>query len=97
MSKAALDHFTRCTALDLGKKGVRVNSINPGFINTDFHGIDRETQGYSELLATIGQKYPLGRVGDVADCANAIAFFANEKPNFINGAFVTADGGFTLI
>lgn len=99
MTKAALDNFTRNTAVELGKKGIRVNSVNPGFVDTDFHnhdGIERGTDEYTELMETTSQNYPLGRVGEVADCVNAIAFLANEKSNFINGAFVIVDGGMNL-
>jgi NAD(P)-dependent dehydrogenase (short-subunit alcohol dehydrogenase family) len=77
MSKAALDKFTKCAALELGPKGVRVNSVNPGYIEgTDFI----EKVGYSkEAAAALIQQgnfndTPLGRVGTSRDVANAVAF-----------------------
>ena len=79
MSKAALDQFTRCLALEVAGKGVRVNSVNPGVMETDiFKGSglrEDEVQAYYEA----GKKlHPLGRIGQVEDVAKAIAFLVSS-------------------
>lgn len=95
MSKAALDQFTRCTALELAPEGVRVNSVNPAVIVTDFHkrvGMDEEA--YKTYLEHCKETHALGRVGTVQDTASAIAFLAyNEASSFITGTTLAVDGG----
>lgn len=95
ISKAALDQFTKCAALDLASKGIRVNSINPGFIRTPLF----ETSGFSaekieQMYVNHGNKYPVGRIGEVMDTSEAIAFLANDKSaSFITGLLLPVDGG----
>ncbi|XP_039962009.1 3-oxoacyl-[acyl-carrier-protein] reductase FabG-like [Bactrocera neohumeralis] len=93
-SKAALDQFTRCCALDLAPKNVRVNSVNPGVIVTDIHrrlGLSpEELDDYYELAK---DKHPLGRVGEPKEVADAIIFFASDSSSFITGATLPIDGG----
>lgn len=79
MSKAALDQFTKCVALDLAPKQVRVNSVNPGVIVTDIFrrsGLsDEECKNFIEMMNTI---HPLQRVGKPEEVASAIAFLASD-------------------
>lgn len=95
MSKAAIDQFTRCLALELAPKGVRVNAINPAVIITDFHkrmGMDETA--YQAYLKRAGGAHPLGRVGTVNETSNAIAFLAsNDAASFITGTTLAVDGG----
>ncbi|XP_031626743.1 uncharacterized protein LOC116343020 [Contarinia nasturtii] len=93
MSKAALDQFTKCVAMDLAAKGVRCNSVNPGFIETDFHGVERDTDEWAAVEELCAQKHPLQRIGYCDDCVNAIAFLADESANFITGILLRVDGG----
>ncbi|XP_055300719.1 uncharacterized oxidoreductase TM_0325-like [Sitodiplosis mosellana] len=97
MSKAALDHFTKCAAIELAPKQIRVNSVNPGFIDTDFHtiatGIERDDGDYNEIVEQAKSKHPLQRIGNAEDCVNAIAFLADEGANFITGVLLRVDGG----
>lgn len=93
MSKAALDQFTKCVAMELGSKGIRVNSVNPGFINTDFHGIARDSDEYATMVDAYNELNPIGRIGQPKDCVNAIAFLASEKASFITGHLLVVDGG----
>jgi len=95
MSKSAMDQMTACTALELASKGVRVNSVNPGVIVTEFckrAGMtDDQFAGYVERVK---QRYPLGRVGDVEEVAQAIAFLASSSSaSFITGEHLYIDGG----
>lgn len=95
VSKAALDQFTRCTALELAPKKVRVNAVNPGVIVTEIHkrgGMDE--QAYQAFLERCKQTHALGRPGKVNEVAQAIAFLAcNEMSGFITGASLPIDGG----
>lgn len=97
MAKAALDQFTKCLAMDLAKKNVRVNSINPGFIDTDFHtvvtGIERNRAEYAALCEQAREKHPLQTIGNTDDCVNAIAFLADENAKFVTGVILRIDGG----
>lgn len=95
MSKAALDQFTKCVALELAPHGVRVNSINPGLIVTEFQKrIGLDEAGYQEFLARVGAGHPLGRAGNVDETAKAIAFLAcNEVSSFITATLLPVDGG----
>lgn len=95
ISKAAIDQFTRCTALELAPRQVRVNSVNPGVIITEIHkrgGMDE--QAYQAFLERSKQTHALGRPGQVEEVASAIAFLAcNEAAGFITGASLPIDGG----
>lgn len=95
MSKAAIDQFTRCTALELAPKKVRVNAINPGVIVTEIHkrsGMD--DKAYDEYLERSKQTHALGRPGTVDEVVEAVGFFASEeKSSFITGACLPIDGG----
>lgn len=95
MSKAALDQFTKCSALDLAPKGIRVNSINPSVIRTpifDTVGIPSEIA--EQMFSEFKKRYPVGRVGDVSDTSAAIAFLAdNKSASFVTGTLFAVDGG----
>ncbi|XP_056014942.1 3-oxoacyl-[acyl-carrier-protein] reductase FabG-like [Ostrea edulis] len=91
MSKSAIDQFTKCTAIELAPKQVRVNSVNPGVIITNIFktcGLDEK-----EFLEHSRTTHPLGRSGEVEEVANAIAFLASESASFITGVQLPIDGG----
>lgn len=99
MSKAALDQFTRCISLELAGKGVRVNSVNPGVIDTNFHdclGFDRNGPEYSAVMDAYAKMHPLGRVGQSEECVNAIAFLAKGNAGFVTGVTLPIDGGLNV-
>lgn len=94
MSKSALDQFTRCVALELAspEKGVRVNSVNPGVIDTNFHdclGLEKGSPQHDAVMEAYAQMHPIGRYGESEECVNAIAFLANDKAGFITGKVLT--------
>ncbi|XP_025098654.1 uncharacterized protein LOC112566609 isoform X2 [Pomacea canaliculata] len=94
MSKSAVDQFTRCVALELAPKQVRVNGVNPGVTITDLHrrgGMDEEK--YQKFLEHCRNTHALGRPGEAEEVARAIAFLASEDASFITGASVPVDGG----
>ncbi|XP_011165069.2 3-oxoacyl-[acyl-carrier-protein] reductase FabG [Solenopsis invicta] len=94
MSKAAVDQFTRCVALELADKQVRVNAVNPGVIKTNLHERSGMTQ---EQLKNFFEHskgtHALGRTGDVSEVAKAIAFLASDDASYITGATIPVDGG----
>lgn len=95
LSKAALDQFTKCCALDLASKGIRVNSINPAAIRTPIYrrslGINNDEE--KQLFDEYKNKYPVGRVGIPSDCSAAIAYLASEQASFMTGILLPVDGG----
>lgn len=95
ISKAALSQFTKCSALDLAKKGIRVNSIAPSVIRTPIFGKDFiPTEKIERYFANFQNKYPVGRIGEVSDTSAAIAYLAdNDLASFITGTELAVDGG----
>ncbi|KAM3967285.1 putative oxidoreductase TM_0325 [Aphomia sociella] len=96
MSKSALDQFTRCVALELAPKGVRVNAVNPGVITTGIHkkgdGSMNDEQ-YEAFLKKCADTHALGRPGDAKEVASVIVFLASEAASNITGATLPVDGG----
>lgn len=98
MSKAAIDHFTRCAAVELAPKGIRVNAVRPGVIRTLIY---KNSGANGEMVDRIFTNWakikPLGRIGEVQDVANAILFLANDNASFITGHSMYCDGGSNLV
>ena len=97
VSKAGLDQLTRCAALELAAKGVRVNAVNPGVVVTQIHkrgGMDEDQ--YGAFLEHSKQTHPLGRVGDAREIAELIFFLASERAAWITGGTYSIDGGRAL-
>lgn len=99
MSKSALDQFTKCTAIELAEQGVRVNSVNPGVIDTDFHynSFKHTTEEeHTEFLDSYAKLHPMGRVGESDDVVHAIVFLINDRTaGFVTGICLPVDGGMT--
>ena len=98
-AKAAVIHFTKCVAMELGEAGVRVNSISPGAIAT---GILAKAMGLEPgaadnkadvLEGLFKSAQPIPRAGSPDDIAHAAAFLASDQSSFINGADLVIDGG----
>lgn len=87
-SKAGVIGMTRVWARELGRRGITVNAIAPGYIVTDMTKAMPE-QAQERLIAAI----PVGRPGQPDDVANAYLFLASEEASFINGAVLSVDGG----
>jgi NAD(P)-dependent dehydrogenase (short-subunit alcohol dehydrogenase family) len=94
VSKAAVDQLTRCSALELAPKGIRVNAVNPGVVVTNIHkrgGMDEEK--YEQFLEHSKTTHPLGRVGSPEEVAELIYFLASENASWITGVTYEIDGG----
>ncbi len=94
VSKAAIDQLTRCSALELAPKGIRVNAVNPGVVVTNLHkrgGMADED--YENFLENSKKTHPLGRVGEPREVAELIYYLASEKASWITGATYEIDGG----
>ncbi len=91
-TKGAVDCVTRSLAKELGPKGIRVNSINPGMVETEgSHAAGIEG---SDFQATIKAGTPLGRLGKPHDIAGAAVFLASEDSSWITGETLVIAGGF---
>ncbi|CAG9795247.1 unnamed protein product [Diatraea saccharalis] len=94
MSKSALDQFTRCVALELGSKGVRVNAVNPGVISTGIHmKSTMNEQQYEEFLKKCAETHAIGRAGNAKEVSSVIVFLASDAASNITGATLPVDGG----
>ena len=97
VSKAGLDQLTRCAALELAPKGVRVNAVNPGVVVTEIHkrgGMNEEN--YEAFLEHSRTTHPLGRVGEPREIAELVFYLASENAGWITGATYQIDGGRAL-
>ena len=87
-SKAGIEGFTRSLAKEIGSRGVTVNSVAPGFIDTDMTSSLAETQ-VDSLLAQI----PLRRLGTPEEISSVVRFLVSEKANYITGETIHVNGG----
>ena len=87
-TKSALVGFTKSLAREVGARGVTVNAVAPGFIDTAMTQALNESQ--QEVIL---QQIPLGRMGDPEDIANAVAFLASEDASYITGTILHVNGG----
>ncbi len=104
-SKAAIDHMTRIMAVQYGPKGIRCNSIQPGFIDTPMvknqvvgalgAGKGEEEAAYQGYKAKRAAQVPMRRVGTPDDIGNAAVFLASDEASYITGQALTVDGGVT--
>ena len=90
-TKAGLIGMTKTLAKELGKKGIRVNAVAPGFIETPMTSNVPE-----KILEMMKEKTPLLRLGVPKDIANAYLYLASDEANFVNGAVLCVDGGLII-
>ena len=83
--------FTKTWSRELGPKGIRVNAIAPGFIDTPILSTIPD-----DVLAKMREQVPLRRLGKPEEIANIYAFLASDEASYINGAVIEASGGMTL-
>ena len=90
-TKAGLIGMTKTLAKELGRKGIRVNAVAPGFIATPMTAAVPE-----KILEMMKEKTPLKRLGEPKDIANAYLYLASDESNFVNGAVLSVDGGLVI-
>lgn len=91
-AKAAINHMAATWAGELAQHGIRVNSIEPGWIDTPG---ERRTFS-TETIEREGKKLPLGRLGQPEEIARAVRFLASDDASYITGTILRVDGGFIL-
>lgn len=89
-SKAALDSITRSLAIDLGPRGIRVNAVAPGVVDTDLWARNKTIP---EAVASTTALTPLGRWASPEDVADVVAWLASDAARFVTAQTVSADGG----
>lgn len=96
-SKAALNSLTRTAAYELAPRHIRVNSVNPGPVNTAIFGkLGMPEEAIKEFATAMQSRIPLKRFGEPGDIANLVAFLASDDASFITGAEYNIDGGTNL-
>jgi NAD(P)-dependent dehydrogenase (short-subunit alcohol dehydrogenase family) len=94
VSKAGVDHLTRCAAIEMAPVGVRVNAVNPGVTVTNLHR--RSGMGepqYAAFLERSKETHPLGRPGQPDEIAALILFLASDRAGWMTGETIPIDGG----
>ena len=99
MAKGALISFTQALAGAYSPRGIRVNAICPGAMPTTNFGVHDPTQAFrerpDEIVSTVAQMHPLGRIVTPEDCAEAACFLASDRARNITGVLLPIDGGYT--
>ncbi|MBS0481973.1 MAG: SDR family oxidoreductase [Proteobacteria bacterium] len=102
VAKAGVLHLTKCAATDLAQHGIRVNAVQPGFINTNIFTASLEVPeemtdtAKAMILQMSSDAQPVARAGMPDDIANAVAFLASDAAGFMTGASLIVDGGITV-
>jgi NAD(P)-dependent dehydrogenase (short-subunit alcohol dehydrogenase family) len=97
-TKAAVRSLVRSLAAELAPRGIRVNAVSPGPIDTPFHGkLGLSEKALKEAAAGIGAQVPLHRFGEAVEIAKAALFLASDDASFMTGAEVVVDGGLTQV
>jgi NAD(P)-dependent dehydrogenase (short-subunit alcohol dehydrogenase family) len=94
VSKHGVIGLTRSLAVEWGARGVRVNAVCPGYVNTDMNATNQARGFYT--AEDITERSPLGRFAEPDDVAQAVAFLADERRSgYVNGVALSVDGGWT--
>jgi NAD(P)-dependent dehydrogenase (short-subunit alcohol dehydrogenase family) len=96
-SKAALNALTRTAAYELAPRGIRVNSVNPGPVNTPIFGkLGMPEEAINEFASAMQERIPMKRFGEPDDIASLVSFLASDEASFITGSEYNIDGGTNL-
>jgi 3-oxoacyl-[acyl-carrier protein] reductase len=92
-TKAGVIALTRRFALELGRQGITVNAVAPGFVRTDMTQGGRSATEWESMEAQLSERAMTGRIGRPEDIANAVAFLASPESGWITAQVLTVDGG----
>lgn len=98
LTKGAMNAMTKALAFELGQRGIRVNAIAPGSVDTPMRRksvevMSRERQ--AELQAYVKRSYPLGRIGEPSDLGGIAVYLASDESAWVTGSIFAIDGGLT--
>jgi NAD(P)-dependent dehydrogenase (short-subunit alcohol dehydrogenase family) len=93
-AKFVASGLTKHLAVEWADRGIRVNAVAPGTIRTERVQRLPEEPGGTEYIRAIERMHPMGRLGEPAEVAQAIAFLASDQASFITGAILPVDGGY---
>jgi NAD(P)-dependent dehydrogenase (short-subunit alcohol dehydrogenase family) len=92
-AKGAVVNLTRSLGIEFAARGIRVNSVSPGFVRTPLV----ELQATDEVMAQLVAAHPIGRIAEPEEIAKPVLFLASDEASFIVGADVLVDGGYTAL
>lgn len=92
-SKGALSTMTKGLAKEFAPKGIRVNGVSPGTIETNFH----KQFSTEQMLTNVRNATPAGRLGDSAETADVILFLCSEAARYVHGQMLEVNGGFLMV
>ncbi|MFQ3318285.1 MAG: NAD(P)-dependent dehydrogenase (short-subunit alcohol dehydrogenase family) [Natronomonas sp.] len=95
LSKGAIVNFTRTIAAELGPHGIRANAVCPGVTDTPMPRRDMDEARWEGVKERMAEQYPLRRLGEPEDIANAMLFLASDEADWITGQALVVDGGFS--
>jgi len=96
-SKAAMNSYTRTASSELAPRKIRINSINPGPVETSiFSKTGLPEEALNGMATTVLNKIPLGRFGQPEDIANLVIFLASDDSSFMTGSEINIDGGINI-
>ncbi|WP_226482009.1 SDR family NAD(P)-dependent oxidoreductase [Natrinema amylolyticum] len=95
LSKGAVVNFTRTVAAEVGPAGVRANAVCPGVTDTAMPRENRTEEEWQQAKEDLARYYPLKRLGEPEDIANAMLFLASDEADWVTGHALVVDGGFS--